>query len=85
MTGMTSPLKKKQVALLGLIRQHGPISARSLAMHVHGVDDYISCTMISRQIRSMSRRGLIRPRIGDRETGRRGIKPMVWSVCEGML
>ena len=79
---MASQLKKKQVALLGLIRQHGPISARSLAMHVHGADDVIKSTMVSRQIRSLSRRGLIRPSIGERENGGRGIQPMVWSVCE---
>lgn len=79
---MTSQLKKKQVALLGLIRQHGPISARSLAMHVHGIDDRVRQIMVSRQIQSLSRRGLICPRVGERETGKRGIRPMVWSVCE---
>lgn len=79
---MTSALKKKQVVLLGLIIEHGPISARSLSMHVHGADDSIRSTMVSRQIRSLSRRGLIRPRIGKREHGRRGVLPLLWTASE---
>lgn len=76
-------LKKKQVALLELIRAHGPISCRRITTHVHGDDSRVHRVMVGRQMRNLSRRGLIRPvEIGAPENGPRGVRPLLWRAVE---
>lgn len=80
--GRSTTLKPKQVALLDLFRAHGPISVRALTPRIHGDDDRIHRIMVSNQVKSLSRRGLIKPAsVGAREHGDRGTLPFLWVAC----
>lgn len=77
--GRSTSLKPKQVALLDLFKAHGPISVRALTPRIHGDDDRIHRIMVSNQVKSLSRRGLIKPAgFGARENGARGTFPLLW-------
>lgn len=78
-----APLKAKQKRLLDVIRSHGPISVRSITSHIHGDDTQRHVLMVHAQTYSLRDRGLIKPaHTGEREHGRRGVRPLLWVAVE---
>jgi len=72
-------LKAKQVRLLDLFRQHGPISIRAITPHVKGDEAYQHIKDVHAQAENLCARGLIKPFCtGEREHGRRGVRPLLW-------
>ena len=79
----STSLKQKQVRLLELFRTHGPISTRSVTPHIHGDDSHEHVKMVHKQVQNLQSRGLIKlEKVGDREHGKRGARPLLWVACE---
>ena len=73
------PLKEKQKRLLSVFREHGPLTIRAATPHIHGDDSQSHVVMVHAQAENLRARGLIKPvRTGDREHGRRGVRPLLW-------
>lgn len=78
-----APLKAKQSRLLDLFRAHGPISVRAVTPHIHGDDSHKHVVMVHAQAQNLCAQGLIKPaRTGEREHGRRGVRPLLWVAVE---
>lgn len=78
-----APLKAKQVRLLEVLAEHGPLTIRAAARHIHGDDSPGHVISIHKQSYSLRDRGLIRPaKTGERERGNRGAFPLLWVAVE---
>jgi len=75
-------LKAKQLRLLDAFRRLQPVTVRAVALAIHGDDQPVHIRMVHNQVPALQSRGLITPvRIGEREHGKRGVRPLPWRTC----
>lgn len=76
-------LKAKQRDMLALIERLGPVSMRALSPHIYGDDRARHVQQVHARSYSLAALGLIKPAsTGEREHGKRGIRPLLWVRTE---